>query len=92
MAVDLSFYKSYLAEDLREEGREEGRVRGRAQGRLIAHVESVLIVLQARGIDVSEEVRERITGCADPEMLRHWLGRAITATSVAGIFGDEQAS
>jgi hypothetical protein len=86
--VDLSFYKSYLAEELREEGRQEGR----ALGRLIAHVEVVLIVLEARGIDVPEEVRERLTRCADPEILHRCLARAATATSAAEIFGDEQAS
>ncbi|MDN3294790.1 hypothetical protein QWM81_12155 [Streptomyces ficellus] len=77
MAVDLSFYKSPLSEEIRD----EGRARGRA--------EDILIVLEQRGIDVPDEARERITGCGDPELLRHWLARAVTAPSAEEIFADE---
>ncbi|GGL77767.1 hypothetical protein GCM10010129_21800 [Streptomyces fumigatiscleroticus] len=34
MAVDLSFYKSYLAEELRDEGRTQGLEQGLEQGRV----------------------------------------------------------
>ncbi|MCT9084691.1 hypothetical protein N4G65_50450, partial [Streptomyces fulvoviolaceus] len=34
---------------------------------------------ETRGIDVPDEIRERITGCDDPDLLRHWLTRAVTA-------------
>lgn len=81
MAVDLSFYKSPLSEEIREEGRAEGEARRDA--------EDVLDVLEARGIDVPEAVRERITGCGDPEILRHWLRRAVTAPTAEDVFTDE---
>ncbi|WP_329220744.1 hypothetical protein OG352_28215 [Streptomyces sp. NBC_01485] len=74
--MDLSFYKSDLAEELREEGRAE------------VWAKSVLIILETRGIDAPEEVRERITGCYDLDLLRHWLARAITVASAAEVFGD----
>lgn len=76
MAVDLSFYKSPLSEELRDEGRAEGRA------------EDVLTVLAERGIDVPEAVRERVTGCGDVEVLGRWLRRAVTAPSAEAIFGD----
>ncbi|MHC5703332.1 hypothetical protein OTC26_018105 [Streptomyces tirandamycinicus] len=81
VAVDLSFYKSPLSDELRAEGRAEGEARRAA--------EDVLDVLAERGITVPEAVRERVTGCGDPETLRHWLRRAVTAPSAEAIFADE---
>ncbi|MDT9698567.1 hypothetical protein [Streptomyces sp. P17] len=81
VAVDLSFYKSPLSEEIRDEGRAQGEARRAA--------EDVLDILDVRGIDVPEAVRERITGCGDPEILRHWLRRAVTAPSAEDIFTDQ---
>lgn len=80
VAADLSFYKSYISEELRDEGREEGRAQRGA--------EDVLLVLEQRGLDVPDPVRLRITECADPETLRHWLARAVTAPSAEAVFED----
>ncbi|MEU0074832.1 hypothetical protein ABZ027_35665 [Streptomyces sp. NPDC006332] len=80
VAVDLSFYKSPLFEEVRAEARAEGQTRRAA--------EDILAVLAERGIDVSEDARERITGCGDPEVLRHWLRRAVTAPTAEDIFED----
>ncbi|MFD3503800.1 hypothetical protein ACFWWT_29475 [Streptomyces sp. NPDC058676] len=85
VAVDLSFYKSYISEEIRDEGRDEGRAEARVQ----TASEDVLLVLEARGLDVRDEIRERIIGCHDPEVLRTWLVRAATAPSAEKIFTDE---
>lgn len=77
MAVDLSFYKSPLSEGIRDEGRVEG----------LAY--AILAVLEQRGIEVPDEVRERITGCDDPQVMHPWLSRAVTATAAADIFPEE---
>lgn len=77
VAVDLSFYKSYISEEIRDEGRAQGRA------------EDVLLVLEQRGLDVSDDVRRRVTDCTDPELLRHWLTRAVTAPKAEEIFEDE---
>lgn len=79
MAVDLSFYKSWLSEEIRDEGRTE---RG---------AEDILVVLEARGIDIPDEIRERVTNCDDPDLLRRWLTRAAVAPSAEEIFTDEDA-
>lgn len=81
MAVDLSFYKSYISEEIRDEGRAQGRAQGRA--------EDLLIVLEQRGLDVPDGVRARITGCDDPDTLRRWLTRAVTAPAAEDIFDSE---
>ncbi|MEU6286757.1 hypothetical protein [Streptomyces sp. NPDC046988] len=39
--------------------------------------------------DVPDHVRLRITECADPDILRHWLARAVTASSAEAVFEDE---
>ncbi|MGA5104527.1 hypothetical protein ACPCC3_12925 [Streptomyces cellulosae] len=81
VAVDLSFYKSYLVEEIREEARAEARAEGRA--------EDVLLVLEQRGLDISDAVRSRVTECGDPEVLRSWLARAVTVPKAEEIFEDE---
>ncbi|MEU1038152.1 hypothetical protein [Streptomyces sp. NPDC005907] len=77
VAVDLSFYKSDLSQELRAEG----------EARRAA--EDILEVLDVRGLDVPRTVRERIVGCADPETLRRWHRRAVTAPAAEEIFEDE---
>jgi Flp pilus assembly CpaE family ATPase len=77
VAVDLSFYKSYISEEIRDEGRAQGRA------------EDILVVLEQRGLDVSDDVRSRITDCTDPDVLRRWLIHAVTATKAEEIFEDE---
>jgi len=79
VAVDLSFYKSYISEEIRDEGRAQ---RG---------AEDILVVLEARGIDVPDEIRDRITASTDPDLLRHWLTRAAVAPSAEEIFTDDDA-
>jgi hypothetical protein len=82
---DLSFYKSDLSEEIRDEGRAEGRAEGEAR----RAAQDVLDILEVRGIVIPEAVRERITGCGDPEVLRHWLRRAVTAPTAEDVFTDE---
>jgi hypothetical protein len=43
---------------------------------------AVLTVLEARGVAVPAEVRERILACTDLAQLDRWLHRASTATTV----------
>ena len=56
-----------------------------AQGR----ADAVLTVLAARGVEVPEPARARITGCADLGRLDAWVRRAVTAHSVDELFVDD---
>ena len=58
------------------------------QGRTEAARNAVLIVLQARGLAVPDEVRERILAQKDSERLKRWLERAAVAASVAAVLDD----
>jgi hypothetical protein len=62
------------------ESRDEGRVEDRA--------ESVLEVLEVRGLSVTDEQRARILGCKDLEVPRGWHQRAVTAASTDDVFAD----
>lgn len=78
VAVDLSFYTSPLSEEIRDEGRAEGIARG------------ILLLLEQRGIDATDENRERVTTCEDTDTLYQWLLRAATAASAEDIFADDR--
>ncbi|MFF3954455.1 hypothetical protein ACFYY1_14730 [Streptomyces sp. NPDC001890] len=81
VAVDTSFYKSFMSEEIRDEGRAQGRAQGRAEG--------LLLVLEVRGIALTDETREKITSCDDPQLLRQWLNRAATAATIEDVFTGE---
>ncbi|MER8232303.1 hypothetical protein [Streptomyces sp. NPDC094049] len=83
--MDLSFYTSYLSEEIRDEGREQGREQGRAQG----SADAVLVVLEQRGLTITDAARERVKHCDDPDTLQRWLKRAVTATTAEEVFADE---
>ncbi|SDH54585.1 hypothetical protein [Nonomuraea jiangxiensis] len=67
-------------------GLKEGESRGRAAGRAEEAARSVLLVLTARGFDVPDDTRARITTCADLDQLRTWLIRAATIPSLPFLF------
>ncbi|NIL52869.1 hypothetical protein HBK87_20230 [Streptomyces sp. 2BBP-J2] len=71
---------SYLAEEVRDEVRAEVRAESRA--------EDILLILERRGLDISEDVRSRVTHCTDPELLRRWLARAVTVPKAEEVFED----
>ncbi|MFF1922374.1 hypothetical protein ACFVW8_17615 [Streptomyces sp. NPDC058221] len=80
VAVDTSFYTSFMSEEIRDEGRDEGRVEGQAKG--------ILLVLEARGVPLTDEARKRIADCNDSQLLDQWIQRAATATSTDEVFAD----
>lgn len=73
-------YKSDFARHYFGKGRAEGRAEGEAK--------ALLRVLAARGIDVSEAARARITECADLDQLERWLDRAVVVNSAEELFAS----
>lgn len=49
--------------------------------------QSVVTLLESRGLEPDEAARERILGCKEIELLRRWLVRAATVTRIEDIFG-----
>jgi predicted transposase/invertase (TIGR01784 family) len=66
----------------RAEGRAEGEVRGRAEG----EANAVLAVLNARGLTVTDQLRQRILECTDLELLDGWIRKAVTLTDPNELF------
>ena len=56
---------------------EQGRLRGETE----RAASSVLRVLEARGLPVSDAQRARVEGCCDVDTLERWLQAAVTAES-----------
>ena len=65
---------------------EKGRAEGQAEGLAHSKAADVLDVLDARGLPVTPEQRERILGCSDLELLKTWLRRAATAAAIDALF------
>jgi hypothetical protein len=70
------------------EGKVEGKAEGKAEGRAEEAARMVLLVLTARGLEVPEGIRDRITACANLARLESWATRAATAQSVHDLFGE----
>lgn len=79
MALDTYKWQSDFARKYVRMGREEGRAAEAAN--------SVLLFLDARGLTVSDEVRQRVDSCTDLETLRTWVRRASEVERAEDIFG-----
>lgn len=68
------------------EFQDEGLRKAMAEGKAEGKAEGVLAVLQARGLSVSAQQRERILASTDLDELDRWLRLAATATAVDTLF------
>jgi hypothetical protein len=59
----------------------EGEARGEARG----EAKALLMILDARGVSVPEEVRARIAECTDLDRLASWVRRAATAEKIGDL-------
>ncbi|MEZ7129227.1 hypothetical protein ACBR40_28170 [Nonomuraea sp. AD125B] len=67
---------------------DHGITQGITQGVTQGEAKAVLRILEKRGLAVSEEARERIHTCEDPELLLAWVDKALTVTSVDELFEE----
>ena len=79
------YAKKFIAQG-EAQGEARGQARGEARGQARGEARSVLAVLDARGINVPEDTRNRITSCTDLDQLHTWVRRAATATSIDDLF------
>ncbi|NBM20127.1 hypothetical protein [Streptomyces sp. GC420] len=85
MSTLTSFFRSETAVRALNEARSEGKAEGKAEGT----AEAILRFLDARGLDVRPEDRERIRTCTDLEALDVWLNRAATVSRSEDLFADK---
>ncbi|GAA3157723.1 hypothetical protein [Nonomuraea roseoviolacea] len=67
-------------------GLDEGRAEGRAKGKAEEAARMLLLVLGARGFGVPDDMRARISTCADLAQLESWATRAVTAQTLQELF------
>ncbi len=65
----------------------QGKARGEAQGEAKGKASSILVILAARGLTISDEIRSRITSNTDNALFDEWLRRAATAKTAVEVFG-----
>ncbi|MBR7830119.1 hypothetical protein KDK95_27700 [Actinospica sp. MGRD01-02] len=58
-----------------------------AKGKVEGVAESVLRVLDRRGIELTPAAREHIAACEDVEIARTWLDEAVTAANYTDLTG-----
>lgn len=58
-------------------------------GEAAGMAKSVLRILKARGLPVTDDVSERITSCTDPARLEKWLDRSATVERAEDLFDHE---
>ncbi|WP_405087209.1 hypothetical protein [Microbispora sp. NBC_01389] len=78
----------YLGEKYFSHWLEMGEVKGAAKGRAEGEIDAILNVLEARGLEVADDVRERICQCQDLDQLRTWVRRAVAVDSAHQIFAE----
>lgn len=75
-------YQSEFARRYLAQGREEGLKEGLKEGEMSALLE----VLEARGLQVDEQSRQRIVACTELEQLKRWLRKSVSVQSVRELF------
>ncbi|THV28665.1 hypothetical protein [Glycomyces paridis] len=78
----LEGYMSMTYQEYLETPAGQLELKGEARGR----AEAVLDMFQLRGIEVSEDSRERILACAEPEQLKRWFNSAFSAARAEDLF------
>jgi hypothetical protein len=68
-------------------GKAEGEVEGEARGLAKGKAESVLTILEARGVRMTKTLREKILSCTDTALLDRWLRSAASASCAADVLG-----
>jgi hypothetical protein len=68
---------------------EEMYLEAKSRGKIESRVESILRVLAVQGVPVSDDVRERITGCTDLDTLTTWFDRSLTVSKAEDLFSGE---
>ncbi len=64
----------------------ESEARGEARGKVQGGMQTLLMMLDARGIALSEAQRQTIMNSQDPEQLRLWVHRAAVVDSADALF------
>ncbi|MET8868326.1 hypothetical protein ABZW11_35820 [Nonomuraea sp. NPDC004580] len=68
------------------EGRARGRTAGLTEGRAAGLAAALMTALDARHIDLPDDLRARISACTDPLQLHAWLTRVLAIPVLDEVF------
>jgi hypothetical protein len=77
---------SPIAKEHFGKGKAEGKDEGKAEGKAEEAQATVLMVLEARGLNPTDSERTQVGGCTDLDQLRKWTVAALTASSTRDVF------
>ncbi|MFD8126273.1 hypothetical protein [Streptomyces mirabilis] len=69
---------------------EEKYLEGEANGEAKDRATLILRVLEKHGVDVPEDIRDRVTSCTDLDTLMLWFDRSLTATTAEDLFAENE--
>jgi len=64
----------------------DGEAKGEAKGEARGEAKAILRFLEARGVSVPDDARERIASCTDLDLLNRWLDLTPHAECVHDLF------
>ncbi len=79
-------FKSEFARTYVAKGREEGKLEGKLEGALETRARDVLAVLEARGLELPNDVQERVLASTDLAELDRWIRRAAVVSDARQLF------
>ena len=77
-----------LVRDGYRQGMRDGKREGVREGKSAGKAESVLMLLETRGVPLNKSLRDKILSCDDPVTLERWFKKAISATSASEVFAS----
>lgn len=75
---------AYLA--LRREIEAIGEARDEARGKARGEADALVVVLEARGLALDDDARQRVARCDDVAQLRRWIARAAIVKTLDEVF------
>jgi hypothetical protein len=87
MSTATHRYESDFARRYFSQGEVEGEARGEARGEAKGEARALLAILDARNIDIPDDVRADIAACTDVAQLEAWIRRAATAHEIQDVLG-----
>lgn len=85
------FAKKYYGQG-KQEGFAEGLSQGEARGKAEGEAQAILAVLEARGLEVPDKVREAVLSCTDLAQLNVWVRAAVSVPSAEALLTPPAAT
>jgi hypothetical protein len=66
----------------------KGKLEGKLEGQTLGEADAVVTFLETPGLTLTREQRERILACQELDIVKSWVRKAVTVTSIDELFDD----